>query len=136
MAIFSSGVTKEDSPAPTQLNRRKSDQVPLSIIARDLTITGDLESDGVVKIEGRVKGTVRAATQVLVSPGARVEGDIHTKEAIVAGEVLGTTRAGERVELQATAVVNGDIVTPRIAMVEGCRLTGEVKMESSHVTTA
>jgi cytoskeletal protein CcmA (bactofilin family) len=31
--------------------------------------------------------------------------------------------------LQATAVVSGDILTPRIAIVEGARVTGEVKMD-------
>jgi cytoskeletal protein CcmA (bactofilin family) len=41
--------------------------------------------------------------------------------------------AKDRVELQATAVVAGDITTPRIAIVEGARVSGEVKMDSSVV---
>jgi cytoskeletal protein CcmA (bactofilin family) len=65
---------------------------------------------------------------VIVSPGATIEGDLHTKEAVIAGEVQGTINASERVELQASALVKGDIATPRIAILEGGRVTGAVKM--------
>jgi cytoskeletal protein CcmA (bactofilin family) len=48
---------------------------------------------------------------------------------VIAGQVSGGIHAKERVELQATAVVSGDILTPRIAIVEGARVSGEVKMD-------
>jgi cytoskeletal protein CcmA (bactofilin family) len=127
MAIFS-GEKREGGDSP---RRRASDLMPLSIVAHDLTVTGDLQAEGVVKVEGVVKGTIRAGNQVLVAPGARIEGDLHTREAVVGGTVHGTIHAGERVELQATAVVEGDINTPRIAIVEGARITGEVKMDAA-----
>jgi cytoskeletal protein CcmA (bactofilin family) len=43
--------------------------------------------------------------------------------------VSGAIHASDRVELQATAVVSGDILTARIAIVEGAKVTGEVKMD-------
>jgi cytoskeletal protein CcmA (bactofilin family) len=43
--------------------------------------------------------------------------------------VNGAIHARERIELQATALVTGDILTPRISIVEGARITGEVKMD-------
>jgi cytoskeletal protein CcmA (bactofilin family) len=114
-----------------ELRRRRTDQIPFSIIASDMTVVGDLETEGVVRIEGRVRGTVRVGSQVLVAAGAVIEGDLHTQEAVVAGQVSGAIIAHERVELQASAVVAGDIHTPRIAIVEGARVTGEVKMDHS-----
>lgn len=130
MAIFSSKSARE-TPTPTEVvpNRRRGDGIALSIIAKDMTVVGDLDTDGVIKIEGRVRGSVRAGAQVLVSVGAVIQGDLHSREAIVAGEVHGAIHATERVELQATAVVVGDVLTPRIAILEGGRLSGEVKME-------
>lgn len=128
MAIFSTSDPDANEGAKPPFNRRKGDGVPLSIIARDMNITGDMDTQGVVKVEGRVKGTIRAAAQVIVSPGATIEGDLHTKEAVIAGEVQGTINASERVELQASALVKGDIATPRIAILEGGRVTGAVKM--------
>lgn len=128
MGIFSNPARDEEGK---ELKRRKSDQIPFSIIASDMTVIGDLETDGVVRIEGRVKGTVRVGTQVLVAQGAVIEGDLHTEEAVIAGRVSGAIHAKERVELQASAMVAGDILTPRISIVEGARVTGEVKMDPS-----
>jgi cytoskeletal protein CcmA (bactofilin family) len=126
MGIFSNPARDEQG---NELKRRRSDQIPFSIIASDMTVIGDLETEGVVRVEGRVKGTVRAASQVLVAAGAVIEGDLHTQEAVIAGQVSGGIHASERAELQASAIVAGDILTPRIAIVEGARVTGEVKMD-------
>jgi cytoskeletal protein CcmA (bactofilin family) len=126
MGLFSNPARDEQG---NELRRRKTDQVPFSIIASDMTVIGDLETEGVVRIEGRVKGTVRVGSQVLVASGAVIEGDLHTQEAVIAGQVSGGIRATDRVELQGSAVVTGDIHTPRIAIVEGARVTGEVKMD-------
>lgn len=135
MAIFSSAAP-EGEPAKPPFNRRKGDGVPLSIIARDMTITGDMQTEGVVKVEGRVTGTIRATSQIIVSPGAMIEGDLITNEAVVAGEVQGTIRASDRVELQASAFVRGDIYTPRISVLEGGRVSGEVNMSADPLTAA
>jgi cytoskeletal protein CcmA (bactofilin family) len=126
MGIFSGPARDEQG---NELKRRRTDQVPFSIIASDMTVIGDLETEGVVRVEGRVRGTVRVGSQVLVSDGAVIEGDLHTQEAVIAGRVSGAIHARERVELQATALVAGDILTPRISIVEGARVTGEVKMD-------
>ena len=126
MGIFSNPARDEQG---NELRRRKTDQIPFSIIASDMTVVGDLETEGTVRIEGRVKGTVRVGAQVLVAIGAVIEGDLHTQEAVIAGQVSGGIRASDRVELQGSAVVAGDIHTLRIAIVEGAKVTGEVKMD-------
>ena len=126
MGIFSSPARDESG---NELKRRRTDQIPFSIIASDMTVIGDLETEGVVRVEGRVKGAVRVGSQILVAAGAVIEGDLHTQEAIIAGQVSGTINARERVELHASALVSGDILTPRISIIEGARVTGEVKMD-------
>jgi cytoskeletal protein CcmA (bactofilin family) len=128
MGIFSNAARDEEG---NELRRRRTDQIPFSIIASDMTVIGDLETEGVVRVEGRVRGTVRVGAQVLVAQGAVIEGDLHTQEAVIAGQVNGAIHARERVELQATAMVSGDILTPRISIIEGARITGEVKMDSA-----
>ena len=126
MAIFSSD-KREGGEHP---RRRATDLMPLSIVGHDLSVTGDFVAEGVVKVEGKVKGTIRAGSQILVAPGAIIEGDLFTKEAVIGGEVRGVINATERIELQATAVVEGDINTARIAILEGARVTGEVRMDT------
>jgi len=105
----------------------------MSIIAPDLVVTGDLVASGVVRVEGRVHGSVIAEQQILLSQGGAVAGDMRTREAVLAGEVNGSVTATDRIEVQSSAVVNGDIVTPRLLIQEGGRINGAIRMES--VTT-
>lgn len=100
----------------------------LSIIGAGMRVVGDISADGVVKIEGTVVGTVRAAQQVLVAKGGVVEGDVVAREAIIGGEVRGAIYAEERVELQATSVVHGDVATKRLFVQEGGEINGVLRM--------
>ncbi|HEU5447687.1 MAG TPA: polymer-forming cytoskeletal protein [Acidimicrobiia bacterium] len=133
MGIFSNPARDEQG---NELKRRRTDQIPFSIIASDMAVIGDLETEGVVRIEGRVRGNVKVGSQILVAQGATIEGDLHTQEAVIAGTVTGAIHASDRVELQGTAVVAGDIYTARIAIVEGAKVAGEVKMDVSKGSAA
>jgi cytoskeletal protein CcmA (bactofilin family) len=128
MGIFSAPSTT--AAPPVERRRQNGAQGGLSIVAKDLTIAGDLQAEGVVRIEGRVVGNVHAGDQVLISEGGIVEGDVVSRETVIAGRVHGSIQADERAELLATAVVHGDIVTRRLLIHEGGQVNGGVKMET------
>lgn len=135
MSIFSA--TKEAKGQPPKRAAASPQREPgLSVIAVGMRVEGELVTDGVVKIEGTVVGTVRAEQQVLVAKGGIVEGDIHTREAVLGGEVRGAILAHERVEVQATSVVHGDIGTQRIVVHEGGEVNGQVRMGDPRVSAA
>jgi cytoskeletal protein CcmA (bactofilin family) len=121
MGIFST----TPNPPKAHETTRRGENPSLSIIASGTTLVGDVDTAGVIKIEGRVQGTVKAA-QILLAKGGMIEGNLITQEAVLGGEVTGTVQAEERVEVQATALVNGDIVTRRIAIAEGGQVNGIV----------
>lgn len=100
----------------------------LTILAAGLVVKGDLETDGIIKIEGTVDGTVRAQGQVLVARGGEVHGDIHTRGAVIGGKVKGSLVAEERVEVQDGALIEGDLTTPRLVVHEGGDVNGRVVM--------
>lgn len=108
----------------------------LSIVGAGMVVRGDLESNGVVKVEGVVEGHVQARSQVLVAKEGSVRGDIDTTEAVVGGSVSGSIRATDRVEVQAGASVDGDIVTRRISVAEGASLNGLIKMNAASESAA
>jgi len=108
----------------------------LTIIAAGTRVTGDVDSDGVVKVEGEVVGGVRAARQVLVARGGRVEGDVVCPDAVLGGVVQGSVAAEERVEVQPGAVVHGDIVTGRLIVQEGGEVNGSVHMTNGRPSSA
>src|SRR5919106_5447782 len=100
----------------------------ISIIAPGTKIVGDCETDGTLRIEGVVEGTVRAAKAVVVGKDGVVRGDIHTQDAVVGGHVTGTVVADSRLELQATCVIDGEIKARRIKLDEGGKVNGTVAM--------
>lgn len=109
--------------------RKESAAEPrISLIACGTRISGEIESDGIVKIEGSVVGNVRAERQILVAQGGTIEGDIETAEAVIGGEIRGTIHASQRVEIQVGAVVHGDVITPRLLIQDGGEVNGYVKM--------
>ncbi len=116
-------------PRPPQPRNPAPGGGALSIIGAGMTVRGDLDANGVVKIEGTVDGNVRAASQVLVAKGGTVQGDVETTEAVVGGTVSGAIRARDRVEIQSGASVHGDITTRRIAVAEGGTLNGAIRMD-------
>ncbi len=94
----------------------------MSIISSGMKITGDLECAGVVKVDGRIDGSVTGARQVLLGRGGAVHGNVIADEVVIGGVVDGAILAAERLELQGTAIVNGDIETKSIIVLEGARI--------------
>lgn len=98
----------------------------ISIIGSGMSVVGDCETEGTLRIEGRVEGTVRAGKAVVVGKEGTVKGDIITQDAVVGGAVSGSISAESRLELQATCVVDGEVRARRIQLEEGGRVNGNV----------
>jgi cytoskeletal protein CcmA (bactofilin family) len=132
MSIFTKPTTEKvpmrtDSPSP---------DAGLSVIAAGMKIVGDIESTGVVKIEGVVEGAIRGARQLLLGRQGTVHGDIRAHEVVIGGVVIGTIVADERVEIQGTSSVQGDIHTKTIVVLEGGVINGAVRMGDAAVRDA
>jgi cytoskeletal protein CcmA (bactofilin family) len=107
--------------------------VSISIVATGMRIVGELATDGVLKVEGTIVGSIRADREVLVARGGVIEGDVYTRQAIVGGRVAGSIYADERVEVQENSMVQGDIVTKRLIVNEGGEVNGNVQMGGAMV---
>ncbi len=98
----------------------------ISIIGSGMRLEGSTETDGSVRIEGAVRGNVRAGKSVVVGKDGVVDGSIYTQDAVIAGRVSGGIHAESRLELQATSVVDGEVEAPRMQVDEGAQLQGRV----------
>jgi cytoskeletal protein CcmA (bactofilin family) len=128
MAIFGGSGKKTATSASQAARGNAPGAAGLSIIGLGMTVHGDIETAGVVKVEGIVNGHVTAGQQVLVAKGGQIDGDVDTGEAVVGGSVHGSVHAVVRVEIQAGAVVQGDVTTKRILVAEGAVLNGAIRM--------
>jgi cytoskeletal protein CcmA (bactofilin family) len=95
------------------------------------TIRGELEFASSFRLDGRVEGTVRSRSELVVGEDGVVEGEIDVARCLVGGEVRGTIRASEQVVLHASARVWADIHTAALVMEDGALLEGKVNMEGT-----
>jgi cytoskeletal protein CcmA (bactofilin family) len=111
-----------------QPNAQPSRDGVISIVGPGMRIKGDCDTEGTLRIEGTIEGSVRAGKAVVVGKDGIVQGDINTQDAVIGGRVTGTVTAESRLELQATCVIDGEIRARRIKLDEGGKVNGKVAM--------
>lgn len=107
----------------------------VSIVGPGMTITGDCETEGTLRVEGKVEGTIRSKKAVVIGEDGEVVGDVHTQDAVVAGRVEGSIVAESRIELQESARIKGDIRCRRVKLEEGGFVDGRIEMGGSEPET-
>ena len=100
-----------------------------SLLDSQLTVSGNIDTSGSLRIDGKLNGTITRADTVVLGVGATMTGDVHAREVIVGGAITGNIHATERVELQPTAIVTGDIATLVVLVQEGGVVNGRVEMQ-------
>jgi cytoskeletal protein CcmA (bactofilin family) len=126
MGIFGRNTSKDDADMAKDTNGAQSRDNVISIIGPGMRVVGDCETDGTLRIEGTVDGTVRAGKAVVIGKDGVVNGDVATQDAIIGGRVTGAVIAESRLELQATSIIEGEIRARRIKLDEGGRVNGTV----------
>lgn len=106
-------------------------EAAISLIAPGTKIVGDCETDGTIRVEGQVEGTLKAGKSIVVGRSGEVVGDIVTQDCVVSGRVSGNVTAESRLELQSTCDIQGEIRSRRVQLDEGARFNGQVHMEDS-----
>jgi cytoskeletal protein CcmA (bactofilin family) len=94
-----------------------------SVIAPDLTVTGNLESDGEVQIEGEVHGDIYAG-RILVGEQAHITGALVADEIVIGGSVQGSIR-GNHVTFQSASHIEGDVFHKSLAIEQGAFFEGK-----------
>ena len=119
--------------AKNSSSRNTPPEAVISIIGVGMIIEGDSETDGSLRIEGTIRGNVRAGKSVVVGRDGLVDGSIYTQDAVISGRVLGGIHAVSRLELLATSEVSGEIEAPRMQVEEGAKVQGQVTVGEATV---
>ena len=104
-----------------------------SIVGAGTVITGNIETNGDLRIDGTLKGNVISKGKLLIGPAGLVEGDINCKVADILGQINGNIFVKELLQLKGKAFVNGDIHTTKLSMEETANFNGQCKMGASVV---
>lgn len=100
----------------------------VNIIGNGTDIKGNIKSNGDLRIDGFIKGTIQASGKVVVGTTGKVEGEISCQNADISGEVKAHIKVSELLSLKSNAVVSGDILTNKLAIEPGAVFTGACKM--------
>jgi cytoskeletal protein CcmA (bactofilin family) len=98
-------------------------------IGPEIVIDGNLQSEGSVRVDGRVLGRVDSEATVELGPGSSIKSDVHGQRVSVAGAVAGNVSATDRVDLLAGAKLTGDVRAPRLTIADGATFRGKVDMD-------
>jgi cytoskeletal protein CcmA (bactofilin family) len=99
----------------------------LSILAQGARVVGTVVSNGVVKIEGTVEGSIQAEKKVMVGRTGVVDGDIETYEATIGGEVRGSVTARVKVAILNGASLLGNLAAPMLMVEDGASINGTIR---------
>ena len=93
-----------------------------------MRVVGDCDTTDTIRIEGHIEGSVRAQKAVVIGKAGRVNGDIHTEDAVIGGAVQGSLIVESRLELQATCQIDGEISAARLQLEEGGVINGTINV--------
>jgi cytoskeletal protein CcmA (bactofilin family) len=97
-----------------------------TIIGPNTNLVGDIEAGGFTRIDGSIRGNVRARGRVVIGERARMKGNVTGTNITIGGVVYGNIIADGHLVILSTAVVIGDIITRRIQADDGCFINGSV----------
>lgn len=113
-----------------------SQQTVTGVIDHGCEMEGKLCFQGTVRIGGTFRGEIYTPDTLIISEGAKVQGQIDAGTLIISGEVNGSIRAKHRVEIHRPAVFRGDILTPSLSVDDGVIFEGSSKMAQTNPVPA
>lgn len=121
--------TDLSSPTPEEMGGIKPIKTRKdTFVSSEACLSGDLEGQGNIVIEGRMKGNIRSSHQVRIESGGITEGDIYAQHIVVNGYVLGDLHA-ETVTLQSEGRIEGAIFADELVIEKGGNFTGHSEMK-------
>lgn len=109
--------------------KRADSQQMNGFIGKGVTITGKLEFEGSVRIDGKFSGEIDALNgTLLVGEGAMMEAKAVIDTAVISGEFKGDIEGKSRIELKGPGKMFGNIKTTNLTIGEGVIFEGTCEM--------
>ncbi|PAJ72782.1 hypothetical protein CJF42_19460 [Pseudoalteromonas sp. NBT06-2] len=120
----------KDQTQPVPLNKNATP----SIIGTDVVIQGNVISQGLIQLDGKIEGEINVNSLTIGEQGC-IDGSIEAQEVIVKGKVIGSINA-IKVILEKTAQVTGDINHKTISIEAGALIDATIKqiVEDENIT--
>ncbi len=100
----------------------------VSSIAQGMTINGDVETDGDIRIDGKVDGHIFCKGKVVLGASGSVEGDLNAGTADIFGIVNGNVQTKDLLSLKTKCTINGNLFVGRLNIEPDANFNGQCKM--------
>lgn len=104
-----------------------------NIIGKGSTFSGNVETYGNIRVEGRIIGDLTSKSKVAIGPSAYIDGNVLAQVAEVEGEVKGSLEVTEVLILKPNCKISGDIITNKLVVESGAKFDGKCKMGEKNV---
>ncbi len=111
------------TPAPNNRNTSGSTS-NMNRIGKGTTIEGDIDAEGSIRIEGRIKGNLNCKARVIIGETGVIEGTVTCQEMEVMGKFNGTLDVKDTLILRSTAKVEGTTTYNKLMVDSGAVLSG------------
>jgi cytoskeletal protein CcmA (bactofilin family) len=109
----------------------ETDNATINLISNGTEITGDVKSNGDIRIDGLLTGNLTTKGKVVIGPTGKVKGEVYCKNSEVSGAVDGRICVSQLLTLKTDSKISGDIVTFKLSIEPGAKFTGNCKMSES-----
>lgn len=103
----------------------------INLISLGTEITGDIKSNGDIRIDGSLNGNLNTKGKVVIGTTGKVKGEVFCKNSEVAGIIEGKITVGQLLNLKASSKINGDICTSKLSIEPGALFSGNCKMSDT-----
>jgi cytoskeletal protein CcmA (bactofilin family) len=109
--------------------RENASEAPsVNLIGAGTVIQGDIKTNGDIRIDGTLTGSISVKGKLVIGVSGSVEGEIICQNADISGTVKAKVTVAELLSLKASAKLSGDIVTNKIAIEPGAVFSGSCSM--------
>ncbi|MBA3706934.1 MAG: polymer-forming cytoskeletal protein [Bacteroidetes bacterium] len=100
----------------------------VNLIGAGTLIEGDITSNGDMRVDGTLTGSINVKGKLVVGTSGSIEGEIICQNADVSGIIKGKIGVSELLALKASAKLMCDIITNKIAVEPGATFSGSCSM--------
>lgn len=109
------------------------DNTTINLISNGTDITGDVKSNGDIRIDGSLTGNLNTKGKVVIGTTGKVKGEVICKNSEVAGILEGKIIVGQLLNLKASSKIYGDIATSKLSIEPGAVFSGTCKMSDTEI---
>ena len=104
-----------------------------SLIGSGTVITGNIQCDADLRIDGILRGNVTSTGKVIIGANGTVDGDIDANNADILGKVNGKLTIKTLLNIRDKALINGDIFTGQLQFEPSATFNGSCHMGANVV---